>query len=294
MFRRPTSCQRRHTHSWWTDGNMLTIVNYLRNVNQNNSEILSHTCKNQFSSVPQSCSTLCNPMDFSMPGHPVHHQLLELSWWCHPTISSSVVPFSSLLQSFLASGSFQMSQLFTSGGQSIGVSSSTSALTMNIQDWFPLGWTNWISFQSKRTLKSLLPHHSSKASALRRSALYIVQLSHPNMTTGKTIALTRWTFVDKVMSLPFNMLVIAMLVIAFLPRSKRLLNSWLQSPSAVTLEPPKIKSDTVSTVSLSICHEVMGLDTMILAFWMLCFKPMFSLSSFTFFKRLLVLFHFLP
>ena len=100
-------------------------------------------------------------------------------------------------------------------------------------------------------------HHSSKASALRRSALYIVQLSHPNMTTGKTIALTRWTFVDKVMSLPFNMLVIAMLVIAFLPRSKRLLNSWLQSPSAVTLEPKKIKSVMVSIVSPSICHEVM-------------------------------------
>ena len=106
------------------------------------------------------------------------------------------------------------------------------------------------------TLKSLLQHHSSKASVLRCSALFIVQLSHPYMTSGKTIASTKWTFVDKVMSLLFKML--SRLVITFLPRSKCLLISWLQSPSAVILEPQKIKSDTVSTVSPSICHEVMG------------------------------------
>ena len=106
------------------------------------------------------------------------------------------------------------------------------------------------------TLKSLLQHHSSKASILRCSAFFTVQLSHPYMTTGKTIALTRWTFVGKAMSLLFNML--SRLVITFLPRSKRLLISWLQSPSAVILEPRKIKSGTVSTVSPSICHEVMG------------------------------------
>jgi len=100
------------------------------------------------------------------------------------------------------------------------------------------------------------------------------------MTTGKTIALTKWTFVDKVMSLLFNML--SRLVITFLQRSKHLLISWLKSPSAVTLDPPKIKSATVSTVSPSICHEAMGLDAMILVFWMLSFKPTFSLSSFTF------------
>ena len=110
------------------------------------------------------------------------------------------------------------------------------------------------------TLKSILQHHSSKASILRRSAFFIVQLSHPYMTTGKTIALTTWTFVDKAMSLLFNML--ARLVITFLPRSKRLLISRLQSPSAVILEPPKTKSATVSTVSPSICHEVMGPDSM--------------------------------
>ena len=112
------------------------------------------------------------------------------------------------------------------------------------------------------TLKTLLQHHSSKASILRHSAFFMVQLSHPYMTTGKTIALTRGTFVGKAMSLLFNML--SGLVVTFLPRSKRLLISWLQSPSAVILEPPNIKSSTVSTVSPSICHEVMGSDAMIL------------------------------
>ena len=118
--------------------------------------------------------------------------------------------------------------------------------------------------EAQGTLKSLLQHHSSKASILQRSAFFTVQFSHPYMTTKKTIALTRWTFVGKVMSLLFNML--SRLVITFLPRSKRLLISWLQSPSAVILEPPKIKSDTVSTVSPSICHEVMGPDAMIFVF----------------------------
>ena len=118
-----------------------------------------------------------------------------------------------------------------------------------------------LAFQG--TLKSRLQHHSSKASILQRSA-FTVQLSHPYMTTGKTIALTRWTFVGKVMSLLFNML--SRFVITFLPRSKHLLISWLQSPSAVILEPKKIKSDTVSTVSPSISHEVMGPDAMILVF----------------------------
>ena len=135
------------------------------------------------------------------------------------------------------------------------------------------------------TLKSLLQHHSSKASILQRSAFFTVQCSHPYITTGKTIALARWTFVGKVISLLLNML--SRLVITFLPRSKRLLTSWLRSPTAVILEPPKINSDTVSTVSPSISHEVMGLDAMILVFWMLLsFKPTFSLSTFTFSKRL--------
>ena len=113
-------------------------------------------------------------------------------------------------------------------------------------------------------LQSLLQHHSSKASILRCSAFFTVQLSHPYMTTGKTIALTRWNFLGKIMSLLLNML--SRLVITFLPRSKCLLISWLQSPSAVILEPKKIKSDTVSTVSPSVCHEVMEPDAMILLF----------------------------
>ena len=116
------------------------------------------------------------------------------------------------------------------------------------------------------TLKSLLQHHSSKASILHRSAFFTVQLSHPYVTTGKPIALTRQTFVGKVMSLLLNMQ--SRLVISFLPRSKRLLISWLQSPSAVILELPKIKSDTVSTVSPSILHEVMGPDAMIFIFFL--------------------------
>ena len=121
----------------------------------------------------------------------------------------------------------------------------------------------------------------------------MVQLSHPYMTTGKTIALTRQIFVGKVMSLLLNML--SRLVIAFLPKSKHLLISWLQSPSAVILEPPKIKSLTVSIVSPPICYDVMGPDTVIFVFWMLSSKPTFSLSSFTFIKRLfLVPLHFLP
>ena len=145
----------------------------------------------------------------------------------------------------------------------------------------------------QETLKSLLQHHSSKTSILRRSAFFTVQLSHPYVTTGKTIALTRRTFVGKVMSLLLNML--SRLVITFLLRSKHLLISWLQSPSAVILEPTKIKSDTVSTVSPSVSHEVMGPDAMILVFCMLSFKPTFhsplSLSSRDF---LLVPLHFLP
>ena len=124
---------------------------------------------------------------------------------------------------------------------------------------FRMDWLDLLAVQG--TLKSLLQHHSSKASILQRSAFYIVQLSPPYKTTGKTIALTRWTFVGKVMSLLFNML--SRLVIAFLSRSKYLLISWLQSPSAVILEPQKIKFVTVSLVSPSICHEVMGPDAMI-------------------------------
>ena len=183
-------------------------------------------------------------MDCSMPGVPVPHHLPEFAQvhvhWIGdaiPTISSSVALFSFYLQSFPASGSFQVSQLFASGGQSIGASASASVLPMNTQGWFPLGLTGWISLQFQGTLKSLLQHQSSKASIPWLSAFFMVQLPHLYMTTGKTIALTIWTFVSKVMSLLFNTL--SRFVIAFLPRSNHLLISWLQSPSARILEPKK-------------------------------------------------------
>ena len=161
------------------------------------------------SPTPRTCSDSC-----------------PLSWWCHSTISSSVIPFFSWLQSFPASGSFPMSQFFASGGQSVGASASATVLPINIQDWFPLGLTFFDPFAVQGTLKSLLQHHSSKASVLWCSAFFMVQPSHSYMPTGKIIALTRQTFAGKVMSLPFNML--SRLVIAFLPRSKLLLISWLQ------------------------------------------------------------------
>ena len=170
----------------------------------------------------------------------VYPNSCPLSQWCHPITSSSVIPFSPCLQSFPASGSFQMSQFiwvrwpkYWSFSFNISPSTEQSGLISFRMDWLDL-----LAVQG--TLKSLLQHHSSKAPILWCSAL--VQLSHPYMTTGKTIALIRRTFVGKVMFLVFNML--SRLAITFLPRSKHLLISWLQSPSAVILEPQKIKSAT--------------------------------------------------
>ena len=196
------------------------------------------------SAAPRVCSNSC-----------------PLSQWCHPTIPSSVVPFSSCLQSFPASGFFSKESVlhirwpkYWSFNFSISPSSEYIGLISFRTDWFDL-----LAVQG--TPKSLLQHHSWKASILWCSAFFIAQLSHPYMTTGKTMALIGWTFVGKVMSLLFNML--SRLVIACLPRSKHLLISWLQSPSAVILESPKIKSATVSIVSPSICHKVMEPDAMI-------------------------------
>ena len=162
------------------------------------------------SSVAQLYLTLCRPHGLQHSRLPCPSPTPETcsnscpsSWWCHPTISSSVVPFSSCLQSFPASGSFPRSQFFASGGQSMGVSASTSVLPKNIQDWFPLGLTVLISLQSKWLSRVFSKHHNSKASLLQHSAFFIVQLTHPYIT-GKTINLTRWTFVSKVMSLLFN------------------------------------------------------------------------------------------
>ena len=173
------------------------------------------------SPAPRACSNSCS-----------------LSQWCHPTISSSVVPFSSCLQSCPASGSLQMSQFFTSGGQSIGTSASVPISEYSGLVSFRIDWLDLLAVQG--TFKSVLQHHSSKASILWRSAFFIVQLSHPSIHDyWKTIALTRLTFVGRVMFLLFNML--STFVIAFLPRSKHLLISWLQSPSAVLLEAPPPK-----------------------------------------------------
>ena len=184
----------------------------------------------QFSLVIHLCPTLCDPMDCSTLSFPVHYQLSDLAQAyvyqvCDAIQPSSVAPFSSCLQSFLGSGSFPMSWFFALGGQSIGISASASVLLMNIQDWFPLGCTGWISLKSKGLSRVFA---NTKASILWQSAFFRVQLSHPYM---KTITLTRQTFVGKVVFLFFSML--SRLIITFLPRSKCLLISWLQSPSAV-------------------------------------------------------------
>ena len=197
-----------------------------------------------FSSVAQLCPTLCDPINCSMPGLPVHHQLPEFTQ-THAHRVSDAISHLILCCPFLLLPPIPPSiRIFSNEstlhmrcGQSFKVSASASVLPVNMQNLFPSGWTGWISLQP---LKSLLQHHSSKASIFLRSAFFTVQLTHPYMTPGKTIALTRQTFVGKVMSLFFTML--SKLVIIFLPRSKSLLISWLQSPSAVILEPHKIKS----------------------------------------------------
>ena len=176
------------------------------------------------------------------------------SWLCHPTVSSSVVPFSSCLQSFSASGSFPVSQFFASGGQIIGTSASASDLSMNIQNWFLLRLTGLILLLSKG-LSRVFSNSTVQMNQFFGIQLPVWSNSHNRyMTNGKTIALTKQTFVGKVMFLIFNML--SRLVTAFLPRSKHLFISWLQSPSVVILEPKKRKSVTVSIVSPSICCEV--------------------------------------
>ena len=184
------------------------------------------------------------PIESVMPSN---HLIL-----CHPLPLPSIFPS---IRVFSNESTFHIRwPKYRSFSFSISPSNEYSGLISLRMDWLDL-----LAVQG--TLKSLLQHHSSKASLLLHSAFFIVQLSHPYMTTGKTIPLTRWAFVGQGISLHFNML--SKLVVTFLPRSKRFLISWLQSPSAVILEPHKIKSDTVSTDSPSICHEVMGPDAMI-------------------------------
>ena len=205
-------------------------------------------------------------MNCSTAGLPVHHQLPEFTQThvhrvgdaispSHPLFSPSTpAPIPPSIRVFSSESNLWMRwPNYWSFSFSISLSNEHPGLIFRM-DWLDL-------FAGQGTLKSLLQHHSSKASILWCSAFFTVQLSHPFITIGKTIALTRWTFVGRVMSLLFDML--PRLIITFLPRSRHLLISWLQSPSAVILQPPKIKSDTVSTVSPSISHEVIGPDSTI-------------------------------
>ena len=217
----------------------------------------------------------------------VHSSSCPSSPWCHPATHPLSSPSPPALNPSQHQGLSNESTLRMRWPKSCSFSFSISPS----KEYpglisFRMDWLDLLPVQG--TLRSLPQHHSSKASTLWHSAFFTVQLSHPYMTTGKTIAFTRWTFVGKVMSLLLNMLF--RLVITFLPKSKRLLISCLQSPSAVILEPRKIKS---ATVSPSICHEVMGLDAMILVFWMLSFKPTFH-SPLSFSSRGFLVLHFLP
>ena len=210
-------------------------------------------------------------MDCSMPGFPGHHQLPEPTKTHVHWVSNAIQPYHPLLAPSPPALSLSQHQdLFKWISSSHQVA---RILEFQLQhrsfqwifktDFLRIDQLDLLEVQG--ALKSLLQHHSSKALILWCSAFFIVQFSHPCMTTGKTIALARWAFAGKVMFLLFNML--SRLVIAFLPSSKSLSISWLQSSSAVILEPPKIKSLTVSIVFPYICHEVMGPDVMILVFW---------------------------
>ena len=227
---------------WVTDMQVPTIQARENTQSCQDPEGLKLTNSVQFSHSVMSDSLQPHKSQHARPPYPsqtptVYPNSSPSTWWCHPAISSSVVPFSSCPQSFSASVSFQMSQLFTWGGQSIG-SFSFNISSSNAHPGlisFRIDWLDLLAVQG--TLESLLQHYSSKASILRRSAFFTVQLSHPYMTTGKTIALARWTFDGKVMPLLFNML--SRLVITFFPKSKHLLISWLQSPSLVIWSPKK-------------------------------------------------------
>ena len=205
-----------------------------------------------------------------MPHFPVHHQLPESAQTHIHRVSDAIQPSHPLSSLLLLPLLFPSIKVFSN--ESVLLIRWPRYWSFSFSTHLSLGYSGLISFRIdwsdllvvQETLKSLLQHHSSKASILWHSTFSMVRLSNPYMTTGKTLALTRWTFVGKVMSLLFNML--SRLVIAFLPRSKCLFISWFHSPSAVILEPPKIKSVTVSIVSPFICHEVMGPDAMILVF----------------------------
>ena len=264
-YLRPISCFHILSSSGLTIGSGCSLLAARWQVFFSLSSLMTHGLT--FSSVAQLYLTLCDPMDCSTPGFPVHHP--ELAQTHVHQVGDAIQPSHPLSSPSPPTFNLSQHQVFPSESVlhvrwpknwsfnfSISPSSEHPGLIPFRMDWLDL-------FAVQGNLKSL-ECHSSKAAVLRCSAFFTAQLSHPYMTTGKTITLTRWTFVGKVMSLLFNML--SRPVITFLPRSKRLLISWLQSPSAVILQPKKIKSITVSTVSSYICHEVMGPDAIILVF----------------------------
>ena len=230
-------------------------------------------------------------MDCSSPGLPVHCQLLELTQTHVHWVGNAIQPSHPLSSPSPPAFNPSQCQGLFQGVSSLHQVAKVLEFHLQHQSFQWIFRTDFLydglvgSPCNPRDPSGVFSNTTvQKQSTLRCSAFFIVQLSYPYKTTGKTVALIRCTFVGKVMSLLFNML--STLVITFLPRSKHLLISWLQSPSAVILDPPQIKSVTVSTVSPSICHEVMGPDAMILVFCMLSLKPPFSFSSFTFIKRL--------
>ena len=210
-------------------------------------------------------------MDCVMPAFPVLHCLLEFSQIHVRWLRDAIQPFHPLWLPSPPAFNLSQHQVFSTESVLCSRWPKYWSFSFNISPSNQYSGFALLAVQG--TLKSLLQHYSSKASIFQCSSFFMVQLLHPYMTTGKTITLTIWTIVGKVMSLLFNML--SRFVIAFLPRSKHLWISWLQSPSAVILEPKKIKSVTVSTFFPSICHEVMGQDAMIFVFWMLSFRPAF-------------------
>ena len=252
---------------WEVWGRMDTCICMARSLWSSSETITTLLIGYKSSSVTQSCPTLCDPMNRSMPGLPVHPQLPESTQTCVHLVDDAIQPPHSL--SSPSPPALNLSQhqgLFKWDSSSHQVA---KVLEFQLQHQsfnpglisFRIDWLDLLAVQG--TLKSLLQHHNSKASILRPSAFFIVQLSHPYMTTEKTIALIRQTFFGKVMSLLFNML--SRLVILFLPRGKRLLISWLQSPFAVILEPRKIKSATVSLIYLpwsdgTRCHDLSFLN----------------------------------
>ena len=236
----------------------------------------------------QSCPTLCDPVDSSTPGFPVLHHLPDLAQTHVRWVGDAIQP-SHPLSPLSPPAIFSSIRVLTSEvalcirwqkywhfSSNISASKEYSGLISFKIDWF--------YFLEVQGLLRVFPNTTAQEHQFFSAQLSLWSSSHPYMTTGRTIALTRLTFIGKVMSLIFNML--SRLALTFLPRSKHLLISWLQSTSAVILEPKKIKSVTISIIFPSICHEMMGLDAMILVFWILSFEPAFSLSSFTFIKRL--------